>query len=175
MINDIISMNGYGIYVWSAFAFTLISFAVLYTVIKIQLVKEKIKFDKKYLTLTSDTPDMHYASDVYLGKGPCISLFSFHGRGTLNGVIPHPSMVEIFEKAAKIKKINLQRSVASGILTDASYIQFANKGIATVDIGFPMRYSHSSREVCNLEDLINLKNLILTAINKIDKDFKLIR
>ena len=37
MINDIISMNGYGIYVWSAFAFTLISFAALYTVIKIQL------------------------------------------------------------------------------------------------------------------------------------------
>ena len=26
MINEIISMNGYGIYVWSAFAFTLISF-----------------------------------------------------------------------------------------------------------------------------------------------------
>ena len=54
MINDIISMNGYGIYVWSAFAFTLISFAVLYTVIKVQLVKEKIKFDAKYSTLTSD-------------------------------------------------------------------------------------------------------------------------
>ena len=34
MINEIISMNGYGIYVWSAFAFTLISFAVLYTIIK---------------------------------------------------------------------------------------------------------------------------------------------
>ena len=54
MINDIISMNGYGIYVWSAFAFTLISFSVLYTVIKVQLVKEKIKFDAKYLTLTSE-------------------------------------------------------------------------------------------------------------------------
>ena len=54
MINEIISMNGYGIYVWSSFAFTLISFVALYTVIKIQLVKEKNKFDKKYLTLTSD-------------------------------------------------------------------------------------------------------------------------
>ncbi len=127
------------------------------------------------LTLTSDTPDMNYLSDVILGSGPCISLFSFHGRGTLNGVIPHPSMVEIFEKAAKAKNINLQRSVASGILTDASYVQFANKGIATIDVGFPMRYSHSSREVCNLVDLIDLKNLIITAINKIDKNLKLIR
>ena len=127
------------------------------------------------LTLTSDTPDMVNSSDVYLGKGPCVSLFSFHGRGTLNGVIPHPSIIEIFEKVAKTKKINLQRSVASGILTDASYVQFSNEGIASTDVGFPMRYSHSSREVCNLNDLIDLKNLLVAVINKIDKKIKLIR
>ena len=127
------------------------------------------------LTLTSDTPDMVNSSDVYLGKGPCVSLFSFHGRGTLNGVIPHPSIIEIFEKVAKTKKINLQRSVASGILTDASYVQFANEGIASIDVGFPMRYSHSSREVCNINDLIDLKNLLVAVINKIDKKIKLIR
>jgi len=67
MINDIISMNGYGIYVWSAFAFTLISFAVLYTVIKVQLVKEKIKFDVKYLTLTSDKQKAVGAQETYKG------------------------------------------------------------------------------------------------------------
>ena len=67
MINDIISMNGYGIYVWSAFAFTLISFAVLYTVIKVQLVKEKIKFDAKYLTLTSEKKQAAKAQETYKG------------------------------------------------------------------------------------------------------------
>ena len=67
MINDIISMNGYGIYVWSAFTFTLISFAALYTVIKIQLVKEKIKFDAKYLTLTSDKKQVVRAQETYKG------------------------------------------------------------------------------------------------------------
>ena len=67
MINDIISMNGYGIYVWSAFSFTLISFAVLYTVIKIHLVKEKNKFDKKYLTLTSDKRQTVRAQKTYKG------------------------------------------------------------------------------------------------------------
>jgi len=67
MISDIISMNGYGIYVWSAFTFTLISFAVLYTVIKIQLVKEKIKFDAKYLTLTSDKKRAVRAQETYKG------------------------------------------------------------------------------------------------------------
>ena len=67
MINDIISMNGYGIYVWSAFAFTLISFSVLYTVIKVQLVKEKIKFDAKYLTLTSEKKQAAKAQGTYKG------------------------------------------------------------------------------------------------------------
>ena len=67
MINEIISMNGYGIYVWSAFAFTLISFVTLYSVIKIQLVKEKIKFDTKYLTLTSDKKQTVRAQKTYKG------------------------------------------------------------------------------------------------------------
>jgi len=38
MINEIILMKGYGLYVWSAFSFTLISFATLYALIKINLV-----------------------------------------------------------------------------------------------------------------------------------------
>ena len=48
MINEIIFMKGYGLYVWSAFSFTLISFATLYTIIKINLVKEKNKFSRKF-------------------------------------------------------------------------------------------------------------------------------
>ncbi len=67
MINDIISMNGYGIYVWSAFSFRLISFSVLYTVIKVQLVKEKIKFDAKYSTLTSEKKQVIRAQEAYKG------------------------------------------------------------------------------------------------------------
>jgi len=54
MINEIISMNGYGIYVWSAFSFTLISFAVLYAAIKVQLIKEQSKFNSKFASLTSE-------------------------------------------------------------------------------------------------------------------------
>ena len=67
MINDIISMNGYGIYVWSAFTFTLISFGVLYTAIKVQLIKEKIKFAAKYLTLTSDKKKAARVQEAYKG------------------------------------------------------------------------------------------------------------
>tara|TARA_B100001115_G_scaffold140701_1_gene108370 strand:+ start:257 stop:484 length:228 start_codon:yes stop_codon:yes gene_type:complete len=54
MINEILFMNGYGLYVWSAFTFTLISFASLYVIIKIQFNKEKNKFIAKFGTLNSE-------------------------------------------------------------------------------------------------------------------------
>ena len=54
MINEIILMNGYGLYVWSAFAFTLLSFISLYVIIKIQYMKEKKKFIAKFGTLNSE-------------------------------------------------------------------------------------------------------------------------
>ena len=54
MINEILIMNGYGLYVWSAFAFTIVSFASLYFIIKTQYVKERNKFIVKFGTLNSE-------------------------------------------------------------------------------------------------------------------------
>ena len=54
MINEILLMNGYGLYVWSAFAFTIFSFASLYVIIKIQYTKEKNKFIIKFGALNSE-------------------------------------------------------------------------------------------------------------------------
>ena len=54
MINEILFMNGYGLYVWSAFAFTLVSFASLYFITKTQYVKERNKFIVKFGTLNSE-------------------------------------------------------------------------------------------------------------------------
>ena len=54
MINELITMNGYGFHVWSAFAFTLLSFVSLYVVIKTQYIKEKNKFLIKFGNLNSE-------------------------------------------------------------------------------------------------------------------------
>ncbi len=51
---DLLIMNGYGLYVWSAFVFTLFNFLILYKVTSRQLVKEKAKFARKYESLNSD-------------------------------------------------------------------------------------------------------------------------
>ena len=44
MINEILFMKGYGIYVWSAFIFTFVNFTGLYFIIKFQHDKEKKRF-----------------------------------------------------------------------------------------------------------------------------------
>ena len=54
MINEILSMNGYGIYVFSSFIFTLLSFLSLYYVVKVQYLKERKKFIAKFGTLKSE-------------------------------------------------------------------------------------------------------------------------
>ena len=51
MINEIILMNGYGPYVWSAFFFTLLSFGSLFLVTKLQLLKEQKRFVSKFGSL----------------------------------------------------------------------------------------------------------------------------
>ena len=70
------------------------------------------------LILATDTPDMATRGDVKLGAGPAMSMYSFHGRGTLNGTIPHPALVSLFSSTAIEQKLNLQRSAHVGALTD---------------------------------------------------------
>ena len=54
MIENLFFMSGYGLYVWSAFSFTLVSFLTLFLVIKIQYNKEKNKFIAKFGSLNSE-------------------------------------------------------------------------------------------------------------------------
>ena len=51
MINKLILMNGYAIYVMSAFGFTLLSFIGLYVITKLQYIKEQNKFVTKFGSL----------------------------------------------------------------------------------------------------------------------------
>ncbi len=127
------------------------------------------------LMLATDTPDMAGRGDVTLGGGPAISLYSFHGRGTLNGVIPHPALVDLFGRAAEAQAIPLQRSAQVGVLTDLSYVQLVGQGVAAIDVGFPMRCSHSAREICDLNDLVGLTRLLDAALTRIGADFSLDR
>ena len=53
MINEFLDMNGYGLYVWSAFSFTFLSFTTLYVTVKAQYIRERKKFIDKYGSLNT--------------------------------------------------------------------------------------------------------------------------
>jgi putative aminopeptidase FrvX len=128
------------------------------------------------LMLACDTPDMVGRGETKMGAGPGMSLYSFHGRGTLNGVMPHPALVQLMEDAAEAKGLPLQRAATTGILTDLSYIQFMGReGVACLDVGFPMRYTHSAMEVVDLGDLEGLVDLLEEAVARIKPGFDLSR
>jgi putative aminopeptidase FrvX len=127
------------------------------------------------LMLACDTPDMADRGEMVMGGGPGISLYSFHGRGTLNGVIPHPAAVRLMEETAAAEGLTLQRSAQVGVLTDLSYVQLLGEGVVAVDVGFPCRYTHSSLEMCDLADLEGLTKLLVGALGRIGPGFDLTR
>lgn len=127
------------------------------------------------LVLATDTPDMSARGDVALGAGPAMSLYSFHGRGTLNGTIPHPALVALFERASAEERLALQRSAHIGALTETSYVQLVGQGVASIDLGFPCRYTHSALEVCDLNDLVGLTGLVIEGLRRIRPGFSLAR
>jgi putative aminopeptidase FrvX len=127
------------------------------------------------LMLATDTPDMTARGDIRLGGGPAMSLYSFHGRGTLNGTIPHPALVRLFAETARREGIPLQKSAHIGALTDSSYVQLVNGGVAVIDLGFPCRYTHSALEVCDIADLAGLTELLVAGLSGIDGGLSLDR
>ncbi|MEG1016616.1 MAG: M42 family peptidase, partial [Oscillospiraceae bacterium] len=47
-----------------------------------------------------DTPDQRGYNNVELGGGPAVTLFNFHGKGTLNGMVAHKGMQELLKSTA---------------------------------------------------------------------------
>jgi putative aminopeptidase FrvX len=119
---------------------------------------------------SGDTPDLKGFSMVRCGGGPTLSLYNFHGRGTLNGTIPHPAMVRLIESASEKTGIALQRSAHIGGLTDLAYVQLEGKGVMSVDAGFPGRYTHSPHEFVDMDDLEALSKVLVEAVSRVGPD-----
>ena len=65
MIRDVFLMNGYGVYVWSAFIFTLISFSILYFIINLQLKKEQKRFEENFSALKDEKYNSAINQEIY--------------------------------------------------------------------------------------------------------------
>lgn len=127
------------------------------------------------ICVSSDTPDLRAQSDIHFGGGPVISHYTFHGRGTLNGLIPNPKFRQFITDVAEENGITVQHNVFLGGLGDTSYLAVIREGVPCVDIAFPARYTHSPIEVASLPDMEQLIQLLTITIEAIDETLDLSR
>jgi putative aminopeptidase len=112
------------------------------------------------IVVACDTPDLAGVSDTHLGGGPAISRYTFHGRGTLGGLIPNPRLVTAMIQSAQKHGIPYQQNVSMGLLTDTSFYQLQGEGVHCLDVGIPARYTHSPVEAAAISDVNNLIDLL---------------
>lgn len=115
----------------------------------------------------TDTPEMAGHSDIALGHGPVMNLHSFHGRGTLGGVLPPEWIVSATQASADASDIPLQRASVVGVITDGAFALHLNDGIPTIEVGVAVRYTHCPVEVCSIRDLDWLLDLLVGMSSEI--------
>lgn len=127
------------------------------------------------VVLTGDTRDLASRYETICGKGPVLQMYSFHGRGTLNGTLPHEGLSKLIRRTAKDENLPLQHFAGIGILTDSSYVQLEGEGTAAIELGFPARYTHTPTEVAHIKDIEQLGELLAGVVTRIDSSFDLNR
>lgn len=103
----------------------------------------------------------NFTRDTALGKGPLFSISS-HANKKLQTML---------EEAAKRKNIPLQYVVeVSKTYTDFDNVYKQNGGIPSYLISIPLRYMHSSVEVCSLKDVDYIIELLTEFIVSLKED-----
>lgn len=127
------------------------------------------------IAMSSDEPGLGDIMDTPMGGGPVISMYTYHGRGTLNGVIAHEGLVELAQRIADENGTPLNRFAVRGTLSDATYVQLEGTGPATIDLSFPIKYSHSPCELVDVSDVVGLADLTGDMLLTLDGDFPIKR
>ena len=127
------------------------------------------------VVLDGSTKDLSTKFEDCMGQGACVGLYSFHGRGTLNGTLPHEPMFKLAKRSAAEQGLNLQRFASLGILTDSAYIQLEGEGVACLEMGFPARYTHTPVEVCDVNDIDALATVCVGMMRRVDENFQINR
>lgn len=102
---------------------------------------------------------------VTCGKGPSLTY----------APAVHNKLLELIETTAVSKKIPFQRESASRQTgTDTDAFAYSNNGVPSALISLPLRYMHTTVEMCHREDVENVISLIYeTLLNiKENHDFK---
>ena len=112
--------------------------------------------------------DKKEQGDLKFGKGPVLS----YGPAVQQNVLKH------IIKTAEKNKIPFQRLAASRATgTDTDAFAYSNEGVPSALISLPIRYMHTTVEMCHEKDVENIIKLMLATLKglKNNQDFRYIK
>lgn len=135
-----------------------------------EMISRRIKPDVAIVTDVchdTNTPmiDKIENGDLKSGDGPVLT----YGPAVQNNLLQH------LIKTAETNKIPFQRAAASRSTgTDTDAFAYSSEGVSSALISLPLRYMHTTVEMCRKEDVENTIRLILETVKTIKKgqDFR---
>jgi putative aminopeptidase FrvX len=131
-----------------------------------QMIAERIKPDVAIVTDVchdTNTPMIKKVleGDLSSGKGPVLT----YGPAVQN------NLLKFIINQAKKNKIDFQRLAASSSTgTDTDAFAYSNMGVASALISLPLRYMHTTVEMCSKNDVNSVIELIYQTIISLEKD-----
>lgn len=138
-----------------------------------EMIAHRIKPDLAIVTdVTHDTNSPMYdkitSGDISLGDGPAVC----YGPAVQNNVL------EMILGVAEAKGIPIQRRAASRSTgTDTDAFAYSNEGVASALISIPLKYMHTTVEMCAKDDLEKTIQLIYETVVQVQdgQDFRYIK
>ena len=138
-----------------------------------QMIAERIQPDVAIITDVchdTSTPMIKkiVQGDLKNGKGPVLSY----------GPAVHNNLLKLLINTAEKNKIPFQRQAASRSTgTDTDAFAYSGKGVASALISMPLRYMHTTVEMCAKSDIENVIKLIYESLQNIKdgQDFRYIK
>jgi putative aminopeptidase FrvX len=135
-----------------------------------QMIAQKIKPDVAIITDVchdTNTPliDKIEQGDLKSGDGPVLTY----------GPAVQTNLLKLIIDAAEENKIPFQRAAVSRATgTDTDAFAYSNEGVPSALISLPLRYMHTTVEMCRKEDVENTIRLMILALKKIEnnQDFR---
>lgn len=138
-----------------------------------EMIAHRIRPDLAICTdVTHDTNAPMYdkitSGDITCGKGPAVCY----------GPAVHNNVLDMIIQVAREKNIPFQRRAASRSTgTDTDAFAYSGEGVASALISIPLKYMHTTVEMCAKEDLENTISLIYETVVQVKdrQDFRYIK
>ncbi|MEG1004176.1 MAG: aminopeptidase, partial [Clostridium sp.] len=104
-----------------------------------------------------------HSNNRQIGKGPMLTLFD-------RTMAPSDKIINFIRDESKKLEIEIQEDMFNSGGTDAGKAHLVRSGIPAIVLCLPVRYGHCAYSIGNINDIENLKKLLIGLIKVINKE-----